>query len=84
MKISDAVIIALIACIPPTLTAAGALIVSINTQSKVEEVHKATNSMKDALVASTRSEALIEGHAEGVKDEKARLLPNRHDKEKQK
>lgn len=80
MKISDAVLIALIAGVPPTLTAAGALVVSMHTQEKVEEVHKATNSMKDALVASTRSEALMEGHAEGVKDEKERRLPNRIDR----
>jgi hypothetical protein len=32
---------------------------------KIEKVHKATNSMKDELVASTRSAA----HASGVKEE---------------
>lgn len=33
---------------------------------KVEEIHKATNSMKDELVAVTRKDALAEGHLAGV------------------
>ncbi len=65
---SDPVIVSLIASIPPTLAAVAALIVSMRNGRKVEEVHKATNSMKDALVAA----ALIQGHAEGVKEERER------------
>jgi hypothetical protein len=42
---------------------------------KVELVHKATNSMHDALVKTTRSDALQEGHAAGVAEQK-RLDPN--------
>lgn len=67
-----AVLIAVIATVPPTLTATGALIVSLKTQDKVEEVRHSTNSMKDALVAVTRSDALQEGHTAGVQDEKDR------------
>jgi hypothetical protein len=57
------------------------LIVKLNKQSEsmaknIEKVEKATNSMKDALVLATEKEALArgtkEGHAAGVKDEKAR------------
>lgn len=73
-----AVLIAVIASVPPTLTAAGALVVALKTQDKVavvadkvEVVHRATNSMKDALVKVTRSDALQEGHAQGVTDQKA-------------
>lgn len=63
---TDPVLIALIAAVPPTLASVAALIVSIVTMRKTEKVHIATNSMKDALVAA----ALKEGHAAGVKDEK--------------
>lgn len=42
---------------------------------KVEEVHKATNSMKDALVLATEKEALERGHAAGVKQEQDRERP---------
>ena len=65
---SDPIILALIAGIPPTLASLSALIISLRNGKKVDEVHKATNSMKDALVKA----ALIEGHAAGVAEEKAR------------
>ena len=65
------VIAAFIATLPATIAAIGALIVSLRNGIKVEEVHKATNSMKDALVAVTRSDALQEGHAAGVAEVKA-------------
>jgi len=82
LKISDTVIVALIATVPPTITAAGALIVSLSTQAKVvdvqktvEVVHKATNSLTDRLVAVTRSDALQEGHTEGVEAQRAKQKP---------
>lgn len=86
---SDAVKIAALTSVAPTLTGIAAIIVAIYSVHKVENVRaeivpkvaevqanvlkieKATNSMKDALVAVTRSDALQEGHAEGVKDQKA-------------
>ena len=81
---SDNVIIAILAAIPPTLTAFAALVVSIFTRirtkdqlekatTKIEEIHVATNSMKDALVKSAR----LEGIAEGTKDEKGRAALER-------
>lgn len=78
-EIIGPVLTAFIATIPATIAAITALIVVLRSSSKVakveanvEKIEKATNSMKDALVAS----ALVEGHAEGVKDEKIRKLEN--------
>lgn len=65
---SDLVIVALITAVPPTIASVAALIVSIMNGRKVEAVHKATNSMKDALVAAAK----LEGHAAGVAEEQAR------------
>lgn len=62
-----AVLIAFIAVLPMTIASVATLFTAMNTSKKVEEVHKATNSMKDALVAA----ALVAGHAQGVLDEKA-------------
>jgi hypothetical protein len=46
--------------------AVGALVFSILNSIKIETVHKATNSMKDELVAVTK----LASHAEGMKDQK--------------
>lgn len=72
MEFSEQVLLALVAAVPPTLTAAAALVVSLRTNRAVEQVHQATNSMKDQLVAVTRSDALQEGHAAGVAEGKAK------------
>ncbi len=68
---SDTVLLALIAGFPATIASISALIVVLKTRRQVEEVHKATNSMKDALVAA----ALVTGHAAGVKEERERKEP---------
>lgn len=39
-------------------------------KADVKTIEKATNSMKDALVQSTKDASLLAGHAQGVKDEK--------------
>lgn len=39
-------------------------------KTDVKTIEKATNSMKDALVQSTKEASLLAGHAQGVKDEK--------------
>ncbi len=55
-----------------TLVAAcGALLVGWRNSTKIEQVHIATNSLTDRLVATTKSEA----HAAGVKEEKDRGQP---------
>lgn len=65
---TDAVAIAMIAAIPPTMAALAALIMGIVNRGKIHEVYKATNSMKDELVEATRVEALQTGHAAGMKE----------------
>lgn len=46
---------------------------STSNARKIEEVHKATNSMKDELVAATRSESHAAGVAEGTIAEQTRI-----------
>lgn len=72
------VVLALIAILPATIASVAALIVAFSTNAKVEEVHKATNSMKDALVAA----ALLAGHTQGVADEKAAVERSKSDAKK--
>lgn len=67
-----AVMIAAIVAIPPTIGSICAVLISLNTNAKVEVVHKATNSLTEKLVSTTKSDALQEGHSKGVADEKAR------------
>jgi hypothetical protein len=52
-----------------SIAAIGGLIVSVLNRRKIETVHRATNSMKDELVALTAKSS----HAEGVKEEKDRV-----------
>lgn len=70
---ATAVLIAAIASLPPTVASIAAVLISLNTQAKVEVVHKATNSLTERLVSVTKSDALQEGHTKGVADEKARV-----------
>jgi len=46
-------------------------VAAVSTLYLTRKVEKATNSMKDDLVAATRSSALQEGHTEGVSAQKA-------------
>jgi hypothetical protein len=69
---TDQVLLAIITSVPPTIAAIAGLIIGIINSGKIREIHVATNSMKDALVAATRSEALIEGHAAGVAQEQSK------------
>jgi len=62
---TDAVLVALVTSIPPTTVALVSLVVGIRATRKIENVHRATNSMKDALVALTDKEAHARGLAEG-------------------
>jgi hypothetical protein len=66
---SDAVIIALIVAVPTTLTALASLIVSLRNGRKLEQVHVATNSKMDLLLAVTgaseKAKGVIEGREQG-------------------
>lgn len=68
---SDAVLVALIAAVPPTVVSVVAVVVAMINTRKIEIIHKATNSMKDELVKVTQSDSFQKGHAAGVADEKA-------------
>ena len=50
------------------VTAIGAVLLGWHNSNKIEQVHKATNSLTDRLVETTKTEA----HAAGVKEQKDR------------
>lgn len=52
------------------LTSLCTLIVAVVNVFKIEIIHKATNSMKDELVAAVRSSAHAKGMVEGKAEEK--------------
>src|SRR5665647_2310744 len=66
---SDAVTIAIIASIGPTLVAIINLIGQQNIRTKVQKIVKQTDGMHAAIVKATAQAS----HAEGVKDEKLRV-----------
>lgn len=53
---TEAVEIALIVATPPTILAAAALVASIKTVSKIQEVHVGINSRMDQLVAASKAQ----------------------------
>jgi len=65
---SDAVLTALIVATGPTIVGVFNAFVSYKNSRKIEQVHLATNSMKDDLVNLTRKEA----HAAGVLEQKGK------------
>ena len=58
---SDAVQIALIISAGPTLVGIVGAIVSLVNGRKLNDIHKSTNSMKDALVAAEKNVSFAEG-----------------------
>jgi hypothetical protein len=83
---SDQVLIAFAASLAPTLLATATLVVAMRGVRKVEqvarvteEVHKATNSLTDRLVETTRTDA----HARGVLDEKERAESQQPDQKQE-
>jgi len=66
--VSDSFWDALFVALPATLAALITLIVTLRTHRQVQIVEKATNSLTNQLVASTK----IVSHAAGVKEERER------------
>lgn len=64
-------LIAFIAALPATIAAIGTLLVSLRGLVKIEQVHKATNSKMDKLLAVTETAARAEGKIEGKAEEQA-------------
>lgn len=68
---SDAFWVAMFACLTSATAAIVTLVITLKTHKQVVKVEKATNSLTDRLVATTR----IEAHAAGVLEEKERHTP---------
>ena len=62
--------IQILALLPATLASLVTLVIAVKALVKIEQVHIATNSMREALVLATRLEALLEGRAEGRAEQK--------------
>ncbi len=62
---TDAVAVALVVAVPPTLLAVATLVASIKNGQKADAIHVLMNSRLDELLAATR----ISSHAQGVADE---------------
>lgn len=72
--LSESVLVALATGLPATIASVATLINSIRngnhlrkTTEKIEEIHIATNGMKEQLIASTAKAS----HAEGMSDQRA-------------
>ena len=65
---SDVVLTALIVTAGPTLLGIFNTLMLSKNSKRIEEVHKATNSMKDELVQTTK----LAAHAAGVLEEKTK------------
>lgn len=66
MTMSDAVLIAVLATIPPTVTALLAFIKVMSVEKSVRETHLAVNSRMDELLRITRESS----RAEGIQEQK--------------
>lgn len=69
---SDAILIAIIAATPGTIAGLASLVASLRNAKKIEQVHLATNSMKDELVAVTKKASKDEGVLQEKQDEQGR------------
>jgi len=62
----------LIAALSGLAVGIGGLVISIRNRRSIEQVHKATNSMKDELVAEVREAALAQGLKQGRAERKGK------------
>ena len=53
---TEAIEIALIVAVPPTIIAAGALVATIRNGGKIQSVHLSINSRMDQLVAASKAQ----------------------------
>lgn len=70
--VSDLVIMAMIAAVPPTLMALAAVITSLHTQRKLQDVHNQINGRMEQLIEEVGSTSRAEGRAEGIEAERVR------------
>lgn len=62
---SDTVLLALVATVPPTVMALAALVAAIKASHKVENLHVAVNSRLTELLETTRKAAEAKGRLAG-------------------
>jgi hypothetical protein len=75
LAMSDTIVISVIAAIPPTIAALGAMRAARKANGKIEEVHIQVNHRMDQLLARTGEAAGLEATA----TEKARATAEAHD-----
>lgn len=63
---SDAVMIAFIAAVPPTMVGVAALVVAMRSKEKLTELHFQINSRMDQLLEKSGALQRSEGRAEGM------------------
>ncbi len=61
---SDLVLVALISALPPTIVAAGAIVIGIMNKRGIEDLHVAVNSRLTELLELTAKSARAEGKAD--------------------
>lgn len=69
---SDAVAIAMLATIGPTIIGLATLVTSIRNGSKTDNYHKEVNSRMTQLLTTNSSESRAIGKAEGIESERVR------------
>lgn len=67
---TDAVVVALIVAVPPTLVAMGSLVVSLKNKAGIHDVHLSMNSRFDEWMKMVKTASF----AEGVKSEQDRKV----------
>jgi hypothetical protein len=55
------------------VTAVGAVVIGVRNSGKISDVKRATDGMKDQLVAATQKSAFAEGQKQEVDDEAGRV-----------
>jgi hypothetical protein len=72
--VSDNVIVAMIVAIPPTIASVCGVVISLINSRKIHLLHLHVNSRLDALVTETGRSQFAEGKAQGMEEERRRLI----------
>jgi len=66
----------MIAAIPPTIVALGAVFMGFVNRKGIKEVHMTMNSRLDELLKTAKALARDEGRREGIESEQLRMRPS--------
>lgn len=69
---SDAVVIAMLVAIPPTVAACASLVVAVRSNKRLDKLHIQINSRMDQLLKAVAAQERGEGRAEGIEAERIR------------